>query len=138
MSTGFRIAAKRHKKRKKNGNIHNKAAEATKVGTSTLHILYFRSRRDRMTFCEYSGLRFTFASLRLCVRFFFVFSGAFLRLFLLLFVHCNRDSGFAGIEDDELDWLIGGESAMNRANRFTQSFACSNRYMLVRSLFLYR
>ena len=54
-----------------------------------------------------------------------------------LFINRNRGPGFAGIEDDELDWLIGGESAMNGADGFTQSLTCVDRYMLVGSLFLY-
>ena len=53
-----------------------------------------------------------------------------------LFVYRNRGPGFAGVEDDELDWLIGGESAMNCAHGFTQSLTCVDCYMLVRSLFL--
>jgi len=58
----------------------------------------------------------------LCVRIFSLYSGLFVctrRRFL--FINRNRGPGFAGIEDDELDWLIGGESAMNCADGFTQS-----------------
>ena len=88
-------------------------------------------------------LRFTrlpFASLReiflcfnsVCSRSLFVsIRGRF------LFIDRNRDTGFAGVEDDELGWLIGGESAMNCPDGFTQSFPCSDSYMLVCSLFLY-
>ena len=54
-----------------------------------------------------------------------------------LFVYRNRGAGFAGIENDELNGLIGGEPAMNCAHGFTQSLTCMNGYVLVRSLFLY-
>ena len=82
-----------------------------------------------LNLCAFASLReiflFFYSRLFVCIR------GRF------LFIDRNRGSGFARVEHDELDRLIGGEAAMDCADSFTQSLACSNGYVLVCSLFLY-
>jgi hypothetical protein len=83
----------------------------------------------RLNLCAFASLReiflFFYSRLFVCIR------GRF------LFIDRNRGSGFARVEDDKLDRLIGGEPTVNCTDGLTQSLTCSDGYVLVCSLFLY-